>query len=466
MDPARRAVPTAGNPVYAWLLFAVGAAGVAGLLAVFVALARLPGSAFLPSAQDFYTLLVGHVAFSLIVWLLSGVVVTAAYTAAPAAGEPVPARMAGLWLAGAGSMILLVYAVAGGGRPVLSDYVPVLEAPGFLLGYALFASGVAASLGSLLWGADRRRGRPLSLPLFGMRCVGAAFAVAILALLAGITTTPGRDYQAIFWGAGHALQYVYAGTLAVVWYLLAPGVAGRPVAPGLARAAFALYPVLALPAAAAYGLLDPASVPTSRALSLILGAGVSVPTMVHLVLIGIAVARQVRQAGATWFAAARRRPETVALAFSVGFYLLGGLLAPIGERGTLRVTAHYHAILVGGVTIAFMGLAYHLLSAMGWNGIRARVGTAQLYLFGTGVLATVVILGWAGALGAPRKMYGGALQGAAWSGAMSLMGVAAVLAATGGSLFVGAVLSALLHVRPTSRPGHLAEAVPAEAPLP
>ncbi|MDR7404660.1 MAG: hypothetical protein QN179_08700, partial [Armatimonadota bacterium] len=120
-SPARS--PAAADPTLlrAWLGVAAGAAGTSGLLAVLVALARMPGARFL-SPHTFSTLLVGHVAFALIVWLLGGVVVTA-LAACGGRGAGGGGRV-GAILAAGGSLLVLLASLSGRGRPVLSDYVP------------------------------------------------------------------------------------------------------------------------------------------------------------------------------------------------------------------------------------------------------------------------------------------------------------------------------------------------------
>src|SRR3989304_3592325 len=68
--------------VCGWLLSAVGAAAIGGLLAFAVAMTRTPGVRLLPSARAFQVILVGHVTFTLTIWLLVFVSAIWAYAAA------------------------------------------------------------------------------------------------------------------------------------------------------------------------------------------------------------------------------------------------------------------------------------------------------------------------------------------------------------------------------------------------
>lgn len=86
----------------------------------------------------------------------------------------------------------------------------------------------------------------------------------------------------------------------------------------------------------------------------------------------------------------------------MGLYLLGGLLAPVGGANTLRVTAHYHAMLVGGVTTAFMGVAYRILEKSGLP-VGKQTGRLQVRLFGLGVLRRWPPCWWRPPTGCPVR---------------------------------------------------------------
>lgn len=447
---------TPAGLLHGWLLFTLGAAGVAGVLASLVAIARTPVLRALVAPHSFYVFLAGHVTFSLIIWLLGFVVVATVYAGTAAQGAFSP-RLGwwGLWLASAGGTALLAAVLMGRGEVFLNDYVPVLETPLFFAGYALFAAGVAISLVSFLNLVARLPGRPLPLPAYGMTAAAACVVIAILALAAGTATVGSSSYPVMLWGTGHALQYAYMGTTAVAWYVLAASILGTAVPEGgAARIAFALYPVLALPIPFLYLLLDPHALPKTTGINVLLGAGLSVPTVVHMAIIAGFFLHAARVRATPWLRHAWSLPETPALALSFLLFLVGGLLEPSGARATLRVSAHYHAMLVGGVTLALMGFAYHLLKVTGRGIASLRLARVQPYLFGLGVLMTVSALAWAGVLGAPRKTY--EVGVAAWSGPMNLMGLGAALAALGGGAFVVNVVVSLLlpRARPEPRLGY------------
>ncbi len=417
-----------GGPAW-WVALAVAAAATAGVLALVVTAARLPLWAGLVSPHTFYKALVGHVTFSLVVWLLSCSVAVALH-AAGERGEPVPndswARMAGL-----GAFAMLA-GLLSPGRPVVVDYLPYVESPLYLLGYGLFAAGAAGAL----WPYARGPASP------GARSLAVAYAASLAAVGVGLLRAGHASPQAALWGGGHALQFVYVTALALSWYELA---GERDSCQPLTRPGFALSGVLAWLPCLTYFAGDPSALPRQATLNLVQGLALSVPTVLHLG----ALARLQRRP--------QDRADEVSLRWSVGLYLLGGLLAPVGGANTLRVTAHYHAMLVGGVTTAFMGVVYRILQQQGFP-VHTRAARWQVRLFGLGVLLTVAALLVAASAGLPRKAYLGG--GHPWQLPSVLLSAAAALSAVGGAWFLSSAAGALW----SSRRAPAGPAIPATSP--
>jgi heme/copper-type cytochrome/quinol oxidase subunit 1 len=129
----------------------------------------------------------------------------------------------------------------------------------------------------------------------------------------------------------------------------------------------------------------------------------------------------------------------------MALFVLGLSIHPAARQGTLRTPAHYHSVVVGGVTLAFMGLAYHLLSTLNRVTVWRKAAAVQPYLFGAGMALLVMGLLGAGDLGAPRKTYDAAVVGVDWLKPMVLVGLGAGIAVLGGVLFVATLLLALLR---------------------
>ena len=111
----------------------------------------------------------------------------------------------------------------------------------------------------------------------------------------------------------------------------------------------------------------------------------------------------------------------------------------------VKIPAHYHGSIVG-VTLALMGLVYHLLPRLGYAAPAGRMATLQPTLYGAGQLMHIVGLVWSGGYGVQRKVAGAdqVLRGAGEIAGMGLMGLGGLIAIVGGLLFVIVVLRAML----------------------
>jgi cytochrome c oxidase subunit 1 len=104
----------------------------------------------------------------------------------------------------------------------------------------------------------------------------------------------------------------------------------------------------------------------------------------------------------------------------------------------------YHGCIVG-VTLALMGLVYHLLPRLGYGTPRGRLATLQPWLYGAGQLMHIVGLVWSGGYGVQRKVAGAeqVLRSSGEIAGMGLMGLGGAVAIVGGLLFVALVIRAL-----------------------
>lgn len=457
-NPLPELPPSQRKLVYAWLLFAIGAAAIAGTLAFTVAMTRTPGVRLLPSERSFHVILVGHVTYALTIWLLTFTATAWSYVAARA-GFPHHPRVTWLGLAVAvvGAAILTVPIVSFQGEAVMTDYVPLLDTPLFFAGFVTFLAGIGVTAVDYLAGVARRNraAGPLSLTAFGMTCAAFAYATGVLALgVAALRLGIGANgrvledyYQAMFWGMGHSFQYVNVATMTVTWYAVLGVVLGEPrINRRFAKTLFALFALAPLASPLPYFLYDPIAVPMQKAWGIALDSGLSLPVMVlgPLLLVWVWRSRSGRLGG--WVKGMPwKDPRVMAFALSAALFAFGLSIHPAARQGTLRTPAHYHGVVVGGVTLAFMGLAYHLLTTVDRRAAWRRVAVIQPYLFAVGIMLLVFGLLGAGELGAPRKTYDAAVTGVAWLKPMVLMGAGAGVAALGGALFVAVMLWSLLR---------------------
>ena len=101
---------------------------------------------------------------------------------------------------------------------------------------------------------------------------------------------------------------------------------------------------------------------------------------------------------------------------------------------TVTVPAHYHGSIVG-VTIAFMGISYHLLPQLGFRKVSGRIARWQPGLYGGGQLMHIIGLAWSGGYNVARKSTD-AEGGIEQIAGMGLMGFGGLVSIIGGITFL------------------------------
>ena len=428
-----------------WLTLGVLALALAGVFAILLVLARTPGlSGLFPTLDFFRTALVVHVDQSVLIWFLafSGVL----WALAPGA-RPVLGRL-GLAAATAGCLLVAAAPFLGASARELNNYIPVLDAPLFFWALGLFALGSLAQVIAYLAGALPR------VRLADPIAVGTATAALAALLAAGSlvwswfalsAAGAATAYEVLFWGPGHVLQFVYTQVMLVAWLWLVRDL-GRP---------------LGLPAPWLSGLLILGVLPL-----------VAVPLIHGLLPSGRRARRDWpspdscssatawrRSPSGSWSTLAlirgRRQgipghqvPQYRALTASLTLFAAGGLLAVLIAGVNTIIPAHYHGSIVG-VTLALMGLTYHLLPTLGYAQPSGWMARSQPWIYGSGQLLHIGGLAVSGAMGIQRKTAGAAQGLDTWQAktAMGVMGIGGLLAVIGGILFVLVVIRALMHRR-------------------
>jgi cytochrome c oxidase subunit 1 len=254
-----------------------------------------------------------------------------------------------------------------------------------------------------------------------------------------------------------------------VWYLLGTLTVGaKPLNQAVCRGAFVLYILFINLASAHHLLVDPGVGAswkiwnTSYAMYLAVLA-----SMIHGFTVPASVELAMRKKGFDkglfgWLAAAPwKNPGFSAFFLSlVIFGFLGGITGVtlgtqqinILAHNTLRIPGHFHTTVVGGTTLAFMGLAYYVVPLVFRREFYARgIARVQPYLFGIGITIMAVGMSLAGSYGVPRRHWDVELSNAQFgygfgAGAhvmLGIMGVGAVIAFIGLITFVLLVVAAV-----------------------
>jgi cytochrome c oxidase subunit 1 len=125
-------------------------------------------------------------------------------------------------------------------------------------------------------------------------------------------------------------------------------------------------------------------------------------------------------------------------------------------HNTLYVPGHFHATVVAGTTLAFMAITYLLVPLIFRREVMfKRVAQLQPYLFGLGVAGISLFMMGAGTLGVPRRhwdiTFADALTQYQFSPAAFLMlalnGLSAIMAATGGAMYIVVVVCSVFFGR-------------------
>ena len=222
----------AGREATAWLTLGLVSLLAAGVFSILLVLARTPVvQGLIPFLDFFRVALVVHVILSVLIWLLA--VSAACWSLSTSRNRPIWDRLS-FSLAALGTIVIIVCPFIGAGKPLMNNYVPILQHPLFYAGLLLFAAGICSHLVRTL--LDRKR---LTAGLDGTAALG--FGITLSAVLTGVSiisiflswrglpsSMDGQIYfEFLFWGAGHVIQFSYTLLMMVAWVILAFASGGR-----------------------------------------------------------------------------------------------------------------------------------------------------------------------------------------------------------------------------------------------
>ena len=467
---------------------------IGGLLAIGVVLMRWQAVHWL-APDRFYQVLTAHGINMLVFWIIffeMAVLYFASSTLLRTRLATPRMAWAGFWLMVLGA-VMNNYAVLRGDSSVMfTAYAPMGAHPIFYLGLILFAVGALIGcfvfLGTLVVAKSEQTYRG-SIPLvtFGAltACIIAIFTIAsgaiilIPTFLWSVGLVPQIDslmYKTIFWAFGHSSQQINVAAHVSVWYAIAAIVFGaKPMSEKVSRTAFFLY-ILFLQLASAHHLLaDPGLTShwkifnTSYAMYLaVLGS------MIHGLTVPGAIEAAQRAKGFNkgmfeWLRKAPwGNPAFAGMFLSlVMFGFLGGISGVVlGTEqinlimhNTLYVPGHFHATVVTGTTLTFMAVTYLILPLILQRDVMfPRMAQWQPYVFGLGAAGISLFMMGAGTLGVPRRHwdvtfadspFGFEFPSAAFM-MLALNGLSAILAATGGLMYVVNVVASVFFGKKTA----------------
>jgi cytochrome c oxidase subunit 1 len=452
---------------------------IGGIAAILVLLTRWQAVHLLP-ATWFYRILTVHGMSMLIFFIIFFEMAILYFASAVVLNSRVATpRLA--WLA-FGLMVLgavLVEAMMWMGKAdvLFTSYVPLQAVSWYYLGVILFAVGalivVCIFFGTLVV-ARRERTYQGSVPLvtFGATTAaiiavitlghGAAIYIPTYLWSLGLMKVDPEIYRVVWWALGHASQQINVAAMVSVWYLLGALTIGSVVLnEKISRTAFALYILFISMASAHHLLVDPGMGPAWKVWNTSYFMYMAVlASMVHgfTVPAGMEVGQRARGLVKGMFEWLRKAPWSdpafASLVFSVVvFGFVGGITGVtfgteqinIIAHNTLRIPGHFHATVVSGTALAFMGLTYYVIPLI----FRKRIAfyplaRIQPWLFAIGMLVFSLMMTFAGTFGVPRRHWDMTFSGApfdvqfnpAVNLVMGIMALGGLMAAAGGGIYI------------------------------
>lgn len=456
---------------------------VGGIAALLIALTRMPSVHLLP-ADWYYRLLTLHGTNMLLFWILFFEVAVLYF----ASTSLLNSRLFSKGVAWAsfiqmviGALMVDYTVLAGQSDVLMTSYAPLKGHPFFYLGITLVATGTLTAVANFfgtLYIAKRDHTYEGSVPLVVFGATAAAIIATVTLLHGAIVMLPTLGwslgllpppdpawYRLIWWGLGHQSQQVNVCAMVSIWYFLATVTVGaKPLNQAVCRGAFVLYILFINLASAHHLLVDPGVGAgwkiwnTSYAMYLAVLA-----SMIHGFTVPAAVEIALRKKGHKglfgWlFNAPWSNPGFSAFFMSLTIFgFLGGITGVtlgtqqinIIAHNTLRIPGHFHTTVVGGTTLAFMGLTYYVVPLLFQREFHARwLARIQPFIFAVGIVIMAVSMTFAGSYGVPRRHYdiqftGAQLPAGFDASAHFWMGIVGV----GGSIaFIGLLLFVLLVV--------------------
>ena len=426
-----------------WLTLGLAALVGSGLYSVLLVLARAPYVQNIFTRTDFFrTALAVHVDLSVLVWFIAFGGVLWSLNSTPRWLSLGWAALATSVLA---TLIMMAAPLAPEPNPLMSNYIPVLRQPLFLAGLLLFGLGsvllvlramiAIPPVGMYLAGAGALR--------FGLNTAAVATLLALIAFVWSYLLLPslleGRAfYELLFWGGGHVLQFSYTLLMLVAWLWLASASGVRlPLTPRVTLFFFALGLVTVFLVPVIYYSAPVTSSEHIKLFTWLMQYGGSLAALPLSLAVTLGTLRAPRARGS-------EQPLRAALITSIVLFGIGGGVGFLIQGSDVTIPAHYHGSIVG-VTLAFMGLTYHLLPALGFAAPEPKWARIQPWLYGVGQLLHVGGLVWSGGYGVQRKVAGAeqGLRGFDQLAGMALMGLGGLIAILGGFLFLVIVLRAI-----------------------
>ena len=424
------------NLAIAWLWLAVLTLLGAGIFSVLLVLSRTPMiGEIIPFTDFFHTALVIHVNLSSLVWILSFASVLWCLNSRPI--FPWLARTIFVVVL-VGTAIITISPFLGSANALMSNYIPILDAPLFLSRLIVFGIGIGLqvifSMSTMFKVGEAVSGQ--AVIRFGLNCAAIGTFMALAAFIWSYVALPDQlakalYYEVLFWGGGHILQFTYTLLMMVAWLWLSSSAGiSLPISPRVALFLFGVGLISIFLTPLIYYEYEITDVIFRRRFTMLMSFGGSLAIFPLSVATLFALFQKKT-------ASAKASSAHAALLTSLLLFGVGGMIGFMIEGNNVRIPAHYHGCIVG-VSLALMGLSYQLLPALGFNKVNFELSKVQLWIYALGQFLHIVGLVWSGGYGVQRKVAGAAqgLDSFERIAGMGLMGLGGLISVIGGFLFL------------------------------
>jgi len=210
----------------AWLKLGVASLVFAGFFAILLVFARTPAiQEMIPFTDFFHVALVVHVDLSVLIWFISFAGVL--WSLSVKSKTNIIDKTA-IGLAVLGTLIIIIAPFFGAGKPLMNNYIPILDHPLFISGLVVFTVGMLLQILRTITAGLPKTSNPDSSDALVVAIYLSAW-VALIAILSLFASYSGisedfigtRYYEMLFWGGGHVLQYTHTLLLLVAWFWIA-----------------------------------------------------------------------------------------------------------------------------------------------------------------------------------------------------------------------------------------------------
>jgi cytochrome c oxidase subunit 1 len=342
---------------------------------------------------------------------------------------------AGFWLIVVGSVMAMVPVALGRASVLYTFYPPLIGSPFYYIGVVLVVVGswVWVALMSINLAVWKRAhpGAPVPLAMFAnvagsylwaWTAVGAALELLlqIIPVALGLKTTIDAGLARVFFSwTLHAIVYFWLIPTYIAYYAIVPrAIGGKVYSDTMARIAFILFLVVAMPIGIHHTFGDPQVGAGFKFIHSAFTALVSVPTLITVFTICASVEIAARLRGGRgpfgWIRTLPwDNPIMLAVAFSfimLGFGGAGGIINMSYQldssiHNTQWITGHFHLIFGGAIVIMYFVITYDLWPHLTGRALAdLRLVRTQLWLWFVGMIVTTFPWHYVGILGMPRRM--------------------------------------------------------------